>query len=1597
MPFTKHNRIDSLEKLKELDFFLMDGDKPKFDFLAIDTETNGLLLYKSVVIGFSVAVSKDQGFYIPFLEWKKIPTSLKKRTIKGEVYECFMSGNYVDIWTGKEYPEFVTPEEYSPPQFIVDYMKKWLTSGNLILQNAPFDVNMIFVNTGLDIKDNVFCDVGLLHHTLDENSPHGLKKIAEQYKEELGINPYMAANIEQQELVKSIIENGGTSKEVWRAESWYQSKYACFEKNSALVSMEDGSAKFIEDVSTGDKVITHTGSIHEVYATKTQEVEDYIYNISLEGGRKIKNVTGEHPFLVLNEKTLKYEWVKVCDLKMNDLLTKPQIIIEDRTCLSEMDNDFWWFFGLYLAEGYVRIQNNNKYLVITLHQDEVPFFSNFLKERGIKCSIIKKAESKGRDVVICDTKLGELFLRLSGGNFKCYEKKISKEVFSYLLNNYDAAMSLIAGVYDGDGHFRKMKTRRFTYQLDLCVTSYNLINTIDLLFSKHEISAYRGDYNATENRRHRYNLLLTTNEATKLNLFLKIKKRNDIKGDCSFKRHVRILRIDKEWKKTQVHNISVDKDESYVVNGIITHNCADAFLTLGIFEVLMNKFYSEYGESKIDWFYTDEIMPLCKIVTMMKRNGVFIDVEHFKKLEIETKQMMLKLEDNIINNISPYLDDFTLGKSIDESISNQRLVKKIADLEGLSLPKDSKTGKDTMSKPAIKKAYQINPHWLFGFILGEEEIKYSDEKLKKIKQELYEEIEERRYSFNINSDAHVRWLFCEKLGMSAKDLPQTDSATKDNLIPSMKAEVLIEHMLPKFDFVKDLLTYNKLAKLYSSYVLPAIKLNINGYLTVDWRQSGTISGRFSCAGGFNLQTLPKVEEESNCCSKCQSEDVEMTSPIELLLTKTCKTCGHVEENIIQPSAIKKGFTAPKGWKIVNADFSSLEPRCVDPDSLVNIKDSGIKLFKDVKEGDLIETKYGFKTILKKWTSIKNNISIITKRGLVRCSNEHKIYVLNKGFIEAKDIVKGDIIEDCKFNIEHKDNIKLPLFPKKNPNAEKPIGYFNLDDDIYWVLGAFVGDGIWARTGRANYIGVCGLEEDGVITRFNEIMMRYGYKGGIYTDKRTQGMKALNFHDAWLVDIFKHTFNVIDEVKKTLRVPTFIFNSSLERKLNFIAGLIDTDGTYKKGGELCFSTKSILLATDIINLLDSIGLDGILCCADKKSVNKTHEGYIIRLTSISVNKLIDLDFQKFQIVERKKVKEKRKVIKTHRQSAEVIRILYGQEEELIDITVEGNEEFICNGMRVHNCFAFCSGDKKLKEVFLKGLDLYSQVFCDMFDNKHKYSANPKDDNYLKKINNPERTKIKPLVLGIPYGAKEAQVCHMLNLVEEDGKPMYEEGKLVIDLYLKAYPQLHRYMKERESECIEQGYVESLIGRRRHFEFAPYVSKKILGRSIIKDTKESIKMRKDLFEKFLSTAASRLEEATVKIQGTSIELREEDLKEISRKFKIDYAKIAEHGYWSFIKNLCKVEYNGSKNTPIQSLAAHIANRSMIEVETLLRENNVEGFISMQIHDEITMLVREDQAELAAKCLQQGMEKNKYAQMLDIPMIAEPVICDSLKESK
>ena len=74
-------------------------------------------------------------------------------------------------------------------------------------------------------------------------------------------------------------------------------------------------------------------------------------------------------------------------------------------------------------------------------------------------------------------------------------------------------------------------------------------------------------------------------------------------------------------------------------------------------------------------------------------------------------------------------------------------------------------------------------------MLGEDELKYSDDELLKLKKELYIVSTGKRHRFNIGSDAHLRWLFINKLKMNSDDLPKTE-----NGMPSVKSEVLEEYM-----------------------------------------------------------------------------------------------------------------------------------------------------------------------------------------------------------------------------------------------------------------------------------------------------------------------------------------------------------------------------------------------------------------------------------------------------------------------------------------------------------------------------------------------------------------------------------------------------------------------------------------------------------------------------------------------------------------------------------------------------------------------------------------------------------------------------------
>ena len=221
-------------------------------------------------------------------------------------------------------------------------------------------------------------------------------------------------------------------------------------------------------------------------------------------------------------------------------------------------------------------------------------------------------------------------------------------------------------------------------------------------------------------------------------------------------------------------------------------------------------------------------------------------------------------------------------------------------------------------------------------------------------------------------------------------------------------------------------------------------------------------------------------------------------------------------------------------------------------------------------------------------------------------------------------------------------------------------------------------------------------------------MKKGY------DVRTVGMESWTIFDAWLADIFKNTLGV-GGVNRVLRVPEYILNSNREIKLSFLAGLVDTDGTFgtRQKNQIRISSKSPEFLSDILILAKSMGVEGkFTSCHTRRNGEILRTYWELCFRTEGKNKLIDLEFHKYLTVERKKPVKKGFPRKTN-ETPKILRIEPAGKRKMVDITVEREEEFSCNGLRVHNCFAVMSNEPSLKKVFQnKDLDFYSQVYCDV---------------------------------------------------------------------------------------------------------------------------------------------------------------------------------------------------------------------------------------------------------------------------------------------
>lgn len=260
------------------------------------------------------------------------------------------------------------------------------------------------------------------------------------------------------------------------------------------------------------------------------------------------------------------------------------------------------------------------------------------------------------------------------------------------------------------------------------------------------------------------------------------------------------------------------------------------------------------------------------------------------------------------------------------------------------------------------------------------------------------------------------------------------------------------------------------------------------------------------------------------------------------------------------------------------------------------------------------------------------------------------------------------------------------------------------------------------------------------------------------------------------------------------------------------------------------------------------------------------------------------------------------------------------------------------------FAHFSGEKRLQNVFLSTDDFYSVIAIDVFGLK-QYSANPKDPNFLKKMDDAMRQTSKVFSLAVPYGAEGFQIAATLGYMKKTqrgDRVDTERGEALINKYLTTYPNLHKYMKRQEILAKNNGYVTNLFGRVRRIPEA-----------------------KELYEKY---GDALLDPQWAKARG----LQEE------RK---DY----------------KTALNVAKNNPIQSTAADIINRAMVELSMYLVENKLDASIRLQVHDELVCIAHESIAQHVADKMDYYMCNNKYALMLDVKLDSHAKIGNNLTEVK
>lgn len=255
----------------------------------------------------------------------------------------------------------------------------------------------------------------------------------------------------------------------------------------------------------------------------------------------------------------------------------------------------------------------------------------------------------------------------------------------------------------------------------------------------------------------------------------------------------------------------------------------------------------------------------------------------------------------------------------------------------------------------------------------------------------------------------------------------------------------------------------------------------------------------------------------------------------------------------------------------------------------------------------------------------------------------------------------------------------------------------------------------------------------------------------------------------------------------------------------------------------------------------------------------------------------------------------------------------------------------------HCFASVAEDEKLQEIFEKGHDFYSTVAIQT-ENLEGVSADSNAPNFLKKVNPVKRNQAKAYSLGIAYGMGDFALGKTLNIPTNQAKEL-------VDGYLNGFPGLKRWREESRRFVKENGYITNKVGRIRHLPRVKRINEKF-GDKLL-----DWRFRKSLMDRY----------------------GKEEVMKVYRDYR--------NGL------------NNCLNFQLQSLAAAVVNRAALAVNRKAKELGIDAIVQAQIHDQLIINVREDQAREFAPIVQNLMENT--TKLPGVTLKAPPELSDNFRD--